>query len=583
MKKNKFVLVMIAVCMLLLLAACSGKNDPESTPASTVEPAATAAPAATPAEEKLTWDITTNVDENFPFEQYVKDEKAKWHIGREAELTWYFNYNHHYAIKPWTEYTALKTAAEITGINVTGIIPNGDANEKVRLMMATNDFPDMITMGFGDPLSKELIEGGYVYSLDELMDKYAPELKNEMPGILRTIGTYEGIDDQMWSLSGVTQPEWLLKEHKDPAIGNFSYSVRKDIWKALGEPSIATPDDLYNTLKLFKEKYPTIDGKNSIGISGWTLGPYKGEGAILTLGYSFGINDVYCEETTKDCTVKWLNPEYPKYVAFLNKLFREGLMDPEIFVKDDQKVTEDLSSISFMLPYVWHAAGGANAILNAKDPESHFIAIPPMSATGKEFSFPASSRVGGAVQTFITKNAKDPEAAIKLIRYGLSTTGTMQISQGNPGTHYQVKDGVFFRPQGEADKLNKDGAAYLGETGIWDYYSLWHQPMRGLRSDSPDTVTYDIPNSVPYGHDSTNERYEMTPTGTTDEGVALTTITTIADNVYKAIAAKSADESAKIIEKMVKDIKNVKDYDKLEKFMSDRYKKNWERFGAPIY
>ncbi|HEY0827365.1 MAG TPA: extracellular solute-binding protein [Bacilli bacterium] len=572
----------LALCIIMLLSACSGKNDQTATPAPTDEPASTTAPTAAPAEEK-TWDVTKVVDENFPFEQYVKDEKAKWHIGREAELTWYFNYNHHIGVKPFTEYTALKTVTEITGINVTGTIPNGDGGEKVRLMMATNDFPDLVTLGFDDPLGKELIEGGYVYSLDELMDKYAPEFKKEMPEILRTIGTYEGIDDQMWSISGVTNPEWLLKEHKDPAIGNFSYSVRKDIWKALGEPSIATPDDLYNTLKLFKEKYPQIDGKNSIGISGWALGPYKGEGAIKTLGYSFGINDVYCDEATKYCSVKWLHPEYPTFIAYLNKLYREGLIDPEIFVKDDQQVTQDLSSNSFMLPYVWHAAGGANAILNAKDPESHFIAIPPMSATGKEFSFPASSRVGGAVQTFISKKAKDPEAAIKLLRYGFSPTGTLQVAQGNPGTHYHVKDGVFFRPQAESDKLNKDAAAYQGETGIWDYFTMWYQPMRGLRGDPPDTVKYDIPNSVPYGHDSTNERYGMTPTGTTDEGVALTTITTIADNVYKAIAAKSAEESAKIIEKMIVDIKKVKDYDKLEKFMSDRYKKNWERFGAPIY
>ncbi|MBB6670119.1 extracellular solute-binding protein [Cohnella nanjingensis] len=576
--KQKKSLMMIMAGMMVLLSACQDKgNQPSasSSPSATVQPSSSASATG----NKVSWDITKNVDENFPFEQYVQDEKAKWNVGRKVDFTWYFNYNNHVATKPWTEYEALKTAAEITGINVTGTIPNGDPNEKIHLMMATNDMPDLITLGFGDPAGEELITGGYVYSLDELIDKYAPEFKNEIPQILRDIGTYEDIDNQMWSISGVTNPDWLLKEHKDPIVGNFSYSVRKDIWTELGQPSIATPDDLYNTLKLFKEKYPTIDGKTSIGISGWN----KGDGAVQTIGYSFGINDNYCDDATGVCSVKYMNPKYPEFIAFMNKLFREKLLDPEIFIKDEQQVNEDLATSAFMLPYVYHAAGPANAILDSKKADSHFIAIPPMSATGKAFSFPGQSRMGGATQTFITKKNKDPEAAIKLLRYGFSTTGTMQISQGNPGKHYQVKDGVYFRPQAEAEQVEKDVTAYLNKTGIWDYYSLWYQPMPGQRSDSADNVAYDIPNSVPYAHDSTNESYRMTPSGTSDEGIALTTVGKLADNVVKAITASTPEKSAQIVEKMIADMRNVKNYSKLEAYMTDRHKKNVERFGDPVY
>jgi len=75
----------------------------------------------------------------------------------------------------------------------------------------------------------------------------------------------------------------------------------------------------------------------------------------------------------------------------------------------------------------------------------------------------------------------------------------------------------------------------------------------------------------------------MTPSGSTDAGVALATILTIANNATRAIAAPTAEESAQIIEKMLKDIRNTKDYDKLEKFMTERYTKNLERFGGPLY
>lgn len=579
MKKSK--LVIILLCLVLALTACGGNKPQESSTAV----ASQETTVAVSTEQKVTWDIK-NADENFPLEQYVADEKAKWNIGRNVDLTWYFNYNHHYGTKPWTEYECLKVAADITGINVTGTIPTGDGAEKVRLMMASNELPDLITLGYGDPLASELIDGGYVYSLDDLMDKYIPEYKSEFPESLRISGTYEK-DGKLYSFAGVSQPEWLLKQKTDPgANGNFSYNVRKDLWIAMGKPSIATPDELENTLRLFKKTYPTLNGKTSVGIVGYSAG----QGAMMTMGNSFGIyggnvgnNLPYYDESTKIATVKYLNPNYPVFIAYMNKLFREGLLDPEIFIKDDQKVIETLSTNGFMMPYVWHAADPANAILDAKDPESHFIAIPPMSATGKPFAYPGNMRIGGAVMTFITQKCTDPEAAIKLVRYGLSPTGTMQVSQGTPGKHWISKDGIFTRPQAEADELSKDAGAYLNRTGVWDYYSLWYPPMAGKRNDSPDRVAFDIPNSVPYSFDSSILAFNMSPNPANDEGVAAATIEKIADSQYKAIMAKTAEESANIITKMINDIKAAKDFDKLQQFLTNQYQKNVEKFGAPIY
>lgn len=572
-------LVVFAICLAMLFTACGKNGDGGETTAPTQSETATSG-TTEGTEATVSWDIFTNVDDSFPFEQYVKDEKAKWHIGREVNFTWYVNYTGHYATKPWTEYEALKTVAEITGITVTGEIPTIDPTEKMRMMMATNDLPDLITIGFGDPIGHELIAGGHVLCLEDLINQYVPEFNDELPQILREIGTYDDIDGKMWSISGVTNPEWLLKEKKDPGIGNFSYNVRKDLWMDLGEPSIATPDDLYNTLKLFKQTYPTLEGKTSIGIGAYA----GGEDVLMTIGYSFGVYNVYYDEETRICTTKYLDPDYPRFIEYLNRLYREGLMDPDMFGKDSQTATEDLSSRVFMLPYVWHALDqGANQILESKDPDSHFIAIPPMDATGEGFKFPGASRVGGAVQTFITKDCVDPEAAVKLIRYGFSPAGSMQVGQGNPGQHYHVENGVFFRPEREAQKMAEDSAAYLNKTGIWCYYMLWYQPMPMRRDYSEDRAKYDVPNSTPYAYDSTIETYMMIPSPTTDEGVARNTVEAIAGARYAAIMAPTAEESAQIIQQMIRDIRNAVDYDKLEKYMTERYQKNLEKFGGPLY
>ena len=462
-------------------------------------------------------------------------------------------------------------------------------------MMATNTLPDLITLGFGDPLASELIEGGYVWDLDELMDEYCPEFKDEVPKTLRVIGTYEEYDNKFYSLTGVSNSDAVFETYMaDPTnqaelniiVGNFSYSVRKDIWEEMGEPSIATPDDLYNVLKQFKEKYPTLNGKTSIGISGYATGSttdyLTSSGLLKTMGYSFGIMDYYLPGDGT-CTTKYLNPNYPEFIAYMNKLYTEGLIDPEVFVKDDQQVVEDLSTCSFMMPYVWHAADPANNLLDAVDPNSHFISIPPMAAEGEEFAFPVS-RVGGAVMTFVSKSTDDPEACIKLLRYGFSPTGTLQTSKGNPGEHYWVQDGILTNSPEVVEAYKVDAAGYNNEAGLWDYYSMWYPPIFEKRTDSADRVKYDYPNSLPFAFDGTATAYKMDPSTTSDEGIAKATI----ENIIKrseaaAITAATPEESAAIIEAMIQEIVATKDFDKLESYWTARYQKNLELFGEPWF
>ena len=253
---KRIVVLLLTLCMLFGLTAC-GKNT--ETPTSSAGDENSNVLGERPA---VSWDVTKLVDENFPFEQYVADEKAYWHLGRDAELTWYFNFTHHYTDKPWTEYSALSTVVDITGINVRSEIPTGDPSEYVRLAMATDTLPDLITLGYGDPLANELIEGGYVWELNELMDLYAPYFQETLPEDLRVLGSYENFDGKFYSFVGVAVPDSSYQKFAEdktlqsqlnvlPMVtpANCSYNVRKDIWQAMGEPSIATPDDLYNVLK----------------------------------------------------------------------------------------------------------------------------------------------------------------------------------------------------------------------------------------------------------------------------------------------------------------------------------------------
>ncbi len=573
MKKTsliKLVSLLLSAALLLPLAACS--EPAEQTPATTTGQSTGNAVTT----KEVSWNILENVDESFPLDEYIQDEKDKWYLGREAVLDWWFQFPWKQFNESFAEYEALMTILEITGVDVEARISVGDAMEAMNLMMATNDFPDLMSMDPAHPAVQMLVNGGFISSIDELAAKFEPGFLEECPQVVKQAGT---IGDTFWGIVGVTVPEWKYAGEDPIDLGNQSYNVRHDLWVEMGKPSIATPDDLYNTLKLFKEKYPTLGGKESIGMVGYGN---AADGTLLTIGYSFGLKQDISVNTQDDSvTTRYLDPNYEAFVTYMNKLAREGLLDPEFFVKDVQQQMESCATNAFMMPWVWHALDTANTALKAQDPESVFIAIPPMSATGEEFSFRGSSTLGGASMTLIPKKSKDAEAAMRLIRYGLSPAGSLQMYRGNPGSHYVVNSGIF--DQSEAVKnaaLSGNWADWNKTVGIGDYYHFYCSPMEETYNYDKLRMEYDVPNSWKYSYDGTNELNGMTPDSLSDAGIAFTTIQSLGSRMTAlAIMATTPEESASILKEMQASIRTTKDLDKLEEFWTSQYRSNIDTFG----
>lgn len=574
MKKNIKRTLSVLICLVLLasMAACSG-NKPDATappPNDTYRPVQDVA---------TTWDVTKNVDESFDLAQYIADEHEKWYLGYEAELELWTPFAWKTCNRSFTRYSALNTVTEITGIDVTCDVALSDATEAIYLMMTTGKWPDIITVDGGTPIVNELIEGGYVYSLTELAELYDPDFLDSLPDAMVESGKLTG-DDTVWGMVSDIAPEWKYEGGTvNGNLGNQGYMVRHDIWEALGKPSIATPDDLYNTLKLFKEKYPTLDGKQSVALGGYGNG---GDGTLLTLGYSFGLKqDISVNYEDNSVTIRYLDPNYEEFVVFMNKLYREDLLDPEFFVKNAQQSTEGAASNVFMMPWVYHALDEANIILRQKDPNSVFVAIEPMSATGNDFTYRGSSRRNGSSIALVTKACKDPAAALRLMRYGASPTGSLQMYKGNPGQHYTVKDGVFYQSDEVYNAVQSGSwSEYNIDQGVNDFYFFYYGHVKeGLRT-YPLREEFDIPNTYPYSYDGTNELFGMAVNPSTDEGIAFTYANQLGwTEQARAIRASTEEECRQIVRQMQKEIQEVYNFDKLVAFWTEQYRQNVERFG----
>ncbi|MFD0712623.1 extracellular solute-binding protein [Paenibacillus sp. GCM10027626] len=474
--------------------------------------------------------------------QRLTEQKNKWHIGEPFTFNWYINLPGWKFNGKWTDYPILKDVSEITGAIPAIQSPKGSFSDNMNLMIASGTLPDMITFDMNDPAIERLIRRGLLYSYDELIDKYAPEFRDEIPEDVYQF-TKSEFDGQLYGLPSFFIPQWRFDQKKD--IGALAYHVRKDIYAELGSPDMSSPEGFIAALRSFKQKYPTLRGKPSIPLSagenGW---------ALEMLEESFGIKPLYIDETGK-AHIKYKNPQFVPFITFANQLYREGLLDPDYMLKQQPQLEEDWEARVFAAPLHYFGFGRAG---------DKFVAIEPLQAVpGVEF--PSHNRLGWTF-TAITKNAKNPEALIKFARYMWSTDGNLLVNYGHERENYIIKDDGIERTIGtESD-------------GIWTFRFFYHEwfPLKEKLED----VRNPLVNA--YAADWSAFYSKINPPATSPEGIIETQMLTIIAAEYpKIITAEPENRAIELYKGMLTMLEGI-GVEQLEQYYDARYKKNIKQF-----
>ena len=146
-----------------------------------------------------------------------------------------------------------------TGVNIDLISPTGDPAEKLSLMLAGQDYPDIILMDRSSDIVNKYIEAGALVNLSDYMDK----LPNVVEMYGDTLNKIRYTDGNNYYLSNWYGPD------PDPVNG---FICRYDIMVDLVGQERADSDEPFTVsemeevFKQFKEKYPTLEGKDSVAL-----------------------------------------------------------------------------------------------------------------------------------------------------------------------------------------------------------------------------------------------------------------------------------------------------------------------------
>lgn len=263
--------------------------------------------------------------------------------------------------------------------------------------------------------------------------------------------------------------------------GSRMLTVRGDWLEKLGLEQPSTLDELYDTFVAIRDGDPVGDGSKPIAFSStstYDIQPFMSS-AGLRNGYKLDENG----KPTR--VIDYASDEAIPVYEFLNKLFVEGLYDPNFATQDmaavrNQFMTDRVFSLCYWDTWI----GLFNSQVTSGNPDTEFKAI----------GVPAAADANGKVTItrgqpsvwVIPVNAKNPELAFKVLEWWHTIPGITLTSLGILDHDYTVTDGVY--------ELTEVGTQHSMDHGQpTPYNSNWHNPigeLPGLRDAQEITKTY---------------------------------------------------------------------------------------------
>lgn len=384
MKQKKLAALFLATAMIAgSLTGCSGKSLATDTPASTQAAEEGTGAAAAEAVNKTGYPIM-NVDHTFKIVHAVGSTDI---------------------IGSWENKDFVKKIEEDTGLKIEWVgIPEVSYKDQVAIMIAAGDLPDAFIGQI--PNFAQFTDS--FYRVDDKIDEWIPSLKEfyEMSPNVKLAAVFP--DGTAYGLPYTQMTGYRASK---------SLSINQTWLDKVGKEMPNTPDELFDVLMAFKNEDPNGNGMaDEIPFSF-----YKDRKFDLLLS-GFGIAGYDAEDyaypyvQVKDGKVEFY-PEtenYYNYLQYLNKLYTNGLIDPNGFMQEevDMIAKGTAGQIGVFPNYSYDDITVGDF---AKD---YTFLLPLEDETGTRRYVP-NSYAGDVTpnQFTITNNCKYPEAMLRLYDY----------------------------------------------------------------------------------------------------------------------------------------------------------------------
>jgi len=553
-KKTTSALLAALFVLATILAGCSKGDNGKNNEASPSASSASSPSASQPASEEAAPSV--------------------WEVGSEPlEFSMY----HHYSWSDAPEWDSTpfgRYAKEKLQVNVVPIKASGNHEQKLNTMIADGKLPDVIWGDRGANVER-LREAGMLVPLDDYIAKY-PNLRKWLND--ETINMLRSPDGKLY-----TFPNW----YNDEPYGNAGYLVNKKIHDELGAPSLETTDDLYNYLKMVKEKY----GNEIIPFEPHLAKDLHGIGLLYTAFeenalYWYLGNQMRAIPKGDQLTSVFVDPTFRESQKYVAKLYREGLMTQDAMTQTLDQITEKVTTgrVAVYAGSSPTTVGMTAQIELEKQGHPGYFMTWPIHKPGLDRNkiFPGSYATLGWNAAIITTSAKDPEKIFAFLDWMTGSEGHAILHYGPEGEMWQGFDADGYPNFSAALDVQKAAALEAENESIWWVGNAKLNDRGKVKAQNqlpPEKRSWiakiQAEVSWPTQADHT-EFVNLNPNPDTEEGIIRQTIDDLFNEVVaKTLMAKSDAEVDQILDKAEKDAQSA-GYDKLLQWRTVEWHKNQE-------
>lgn len=383
-----------------------------------------------------------------------------------------------------SETTIGKELQKQTGVDFKLEYLVGDSTTKAGVMIASGEYPDVISSS--GEMAKLMDAEAYI-PLDDLIEQYGPNIK-------RVYGPYfdkmRHTDGKIYTLPySANQGEYT----GDPNVGGGAFWIQRSVLKEFNYPKITTLDEYFDLIKQYKDKYPTVDGKDTIGfvsLAGVPNNFFTLQNPAMHLAGYPNDGSVMVDMNTHEARLVAGTEEQKRWIQKLNEANSQGLFDPESFTMNKDQYLAKLTSgrVLGYFNYGWQVGDATKNLREAGIDEKRYAPLPIVfdkDITDQYIDPP------GFVSNYavgISVKAKDPERIIKYFDTLLTEENQILVQWGIKDQTYSVDENGRFYYANEEQRKYHDDLEMSRQFGFTYFVSDW--PKYGANSTLSDGNAY---------------------------------------------------------------------------------------------
>ncbi len=485
MKVTKTLVLLLACVMLFAFVATGCKDEDASDPVS--KPTA----AAKESEEEAT-QATEEPEETLEpitFTMFSGDQ----------------------AQAPTEDNPVVLKVRELTGVTIEFEFLVGDLFEKMGVIIASGDFPDLMNPSQARATA---MEAGVFMPVEDLIVNYPNIMSHYEPYLDKMYAASGGEHIYLMDNYGRYYGDWVPTSHNGPA-----FWIQKDVLADAGYPHPKTLDEYFDLIKNYIEKYPEIDGQPTIGFEilsfDWRSFCLKNAPQHL-IGHP-NDGDVVVDQDTYIAEL-YQDKDYAKqYYKKLNDMYHEGLITVDTFTQNYDQYLAKIATgrVLGMFDQYWNFQDGEKPLKQQEKWERTYV---PLGITYDGYTdwYQEAPTFTGGNGMGLTVDCKDPERALQYIDMLLTEDMQKLLQWGIEGVNYQVDDdGMFYRTEEQrANARDRNWVIRNMADQLWNQFPK----IQGVFSDGnwcapgeqPDELlaeqsNYDQAFLTNYGFSRTNE------------------------------------------------------------------------------